>query len=70
MRIIKNNLEEIEHTCNKCESIFGYTKSDIDIETGAWYRTGVESSERNCERYVICPVCGNKIILEIFVEEF
>lgn len=70
MRIIKNNLEETEQVCNKCESIFGYTKLDINTKNGEWYRTGMESSSRSCERYVICPVCDNRIILETFVDEY
>jgi hypothetical protein len=56
-------LETKEFTCTGCESVIEYNKTDVQ-ETGSWTRTGVEESEWNGYKYVVCPVCKRTHRLE------
>lgn len=49
MRVISNNQEEIEGTCQKCKAELGITRADIHIGI---FRV-----------YVVCPVCNTKLTI-------
>lgn len=62
MRIIKKaNIEETEHTCTSCSSIFAYT--EYDTVDNSWSDMGVSCKEID----VKCPVCNspNSLVFEI-----
>jgi acetone carboxylase gamma subunit len=49
-------MNTMEFTCGGCGSVIEYNETDVH-ESGSWTRTGVEESEWNGYKYVICPVC-------------
>lgn len=74
MRIVKSNLSkeelpEKELTCIFCKSVVAYTERDIHKRVTTM-RTGTESSTDYINKYIICPVCNNTILLEHYTEEF
>lgn len=72
MKVIKlgNDIELNKHKCHKCDSLLSYTKYDIQTSYGDWIRTGTESSMRYIAKYIICPVCNEKITLKSWTEEY
>lgn len=56
MRVIKvgKKLPEKIIVCKHCESELAYDNRDIKTYYAEWYH----------EHYIICPVCGNQIVLE------
>lgn len=60
MRVIKNNQQEHEISCDRCRSELAYVISDVkyvDEEIfGDWHGA----------TYVECPVCKHKIVLECY----
>lgn len=64
MRIIENPNPQKEEilTCKKCKCQFAYLQSDIRKES---WNNGVlgPGFYGYCKSYVICPNCGNEIIL-------
>lgn len=64
IKIIKNTMEEpIEKTCEFCQSVFSYNYQDIQTEN----RNGVFGFQYH-DRFLICPVCKERIILTTIVE--
>lgn len=59
MKIIKyGEGYPIRITCNKCESILEIELEDI--------RASVEQFmlKQECTKYIVCPVCGEKSVIE------
>ena len=56
MRVIKygKTLPEKNTICKSCESELAYTDKDIHIFYAEWHH----------EIYVVCPVCGKRIVLQ------
>ena len=56
MRIIKQNMElpEKDIVCPHCKSELAYDDKDVCIYHSEWYH----------EYYIICPVCGKRIMLK------
>lgn len=64
IKIIKNTMEEpIEKTCEFCQSVFIYNYQDIQTEN----RNGAFGFQYH-DRFLICPVCKERIILTTIVE--
>lgn len=55
MRVIKEGrkLPETEIVCSHCESELAYDARDIQVYNAEWYH----------ETYIVCPVCGKRIVL-------
>ena len=72
MRIIRygDQIEETEMICNYCKSKLAYTKYDISTKWNDWERTGLESSRRGGYKYVECPACKHKNIIENLIQEY
>jgi DNA-directed RNA polymerase subunit RPC12/RpoP len=65
MRILKNPnpVEEIKKTCPECECEFAFT--DGDIKTYSYSNNILGPGFYGySKRYVLCPNCGKKIIIE------
>lgn len=56
MRIIKQGriLPETKITCPSCDSELAYDDRDVNTHHEEWYH----------ELYIVCPVCGNRIIIK------
>ena len=67
MKIIKNNLQETEITCDRCHSVISYNKLDIHTKWTKWSsyeRAGIDKSVRFGKKFIVCPLCKNEIIIE------
>ena len=56
MRIIKEGTKwpETEITCSHCQSELAYDARDRRAYYAEWYQ----------ELYIVCPVCGKRIVLQ------
>lgn len=72
MRIIKygDQIEETEIVCNYCKSKLAYTKYDINTKWDNCERIGLESSRRARYKYIECPVCKHRKIVENLIQEY
>ena len=58
MRVISNGLQEKEVTCSTCKSILAYTATDVYVRDEEMF------GDWHYHKYIKCPVCKSKIILE------
>lgn len=59
MRVILNNLPETEIICSSCQSILAYTIKDVKTKDEEYF------GDWNYYKYIKCPVCNTRIVLEI-----
>lgn len=59
-----------EFTCSTCDSTFLYNKSDVKRTYGEWCRVGTETSVRDAAEVIVCPVCGEEIILNTWEDRY
>jgi len=58
MKIIKNNVEEIEYTCKRCQSVFSYNKYDIVTKDNRWFLLSLGFEYKPLiEKSIQCPIC-------------
>jgi RNase P subunit RPR2 len=59
IKVLKPGNTTKEVTCKNCTALLSYNKSDIKLSYGEAFDYSWET------KYIICPECKNKIILQI-----
>lgn len=60
--IIQNGKEKTYYArCNKCGSEMEYEHSDVKYETSSYNNA--------TQRYIVCPVCGETILVNLMTKE-
>lgn len=58
-----------EKFCDNCKAILGYVDRDIQTSQSN-SRIGYTIVSTTYTQYIVCPECGNKIILKVTVKEY
>ena len=69
MIILEHGIAYHEKICNECKASLGYVDQDIQISQSN-SRIGYTIVSTTYTQYIVCPECGNKIILKVTVKEW
>lgn len=69
MIALKHGKAYHEKVCSDCKAILGYVDRDIQTSQSN-SRIGYTIVSTTYTQYIVCPECGNKIVLKVTVKEW